>query len=473
MSRRSINRFRGLLLAVWLCSLFFSAELRAQDPANLAESARADYGLENFDWNGLSQFAEIARAEGIELKLSAELDYDQLDPEQPLLMIHPQQPVAVANLSNFIVAGGRALLADDFGASDALLERLGITRMVMPPANLPHTDFVDDNPALPIFTPAGRHPLLHGVEQLVANHPAILFNVGLPVVSFSENGGLVYDMSLGEGKVIVLADPSLLINNMLLVADNAVFARNALLYLCGDISPCKVQVLIETWKESGKYSSSSGQSENLNELQKHIDAINDAIANFARNLPLTELLYYLSLLLTLGLATYLITIFPLRRPVAYSQFISRALDNVPAPQSELDWNLARFAQPQRRFFGRRSVNYALPLAILKEIFEELFFSRLGLWPISTKNPPSPAQMGIRFGAMFLNKHPEDERDRIENEVVALLEFFEKIPSRHRILLDSEAYFGERDLLKAYRRTQKILHLMGLKEEYERRTRNHA
>lgn len=433
----------------------------------------SDYSLTNSDWNGLSQLTELARAENIELKLVSNIDFQKLPLEQPILIIHPQQPVVISNLINFVFAGGRILLADDFGTSDALFDRLAVSRAQIAPANLPHYEFVDNNPAFPIFKPTGRHPLLNNVETLVANRPAVLFNVGSPVVSFADHGGLVYDMSLGDGKVILLSDPSMLINNMLLVADNSAFAKNALRYLCADVSPCTILVVLETWTESGSFTALNNTSEHKSELQKHIDNINQAISNLSKDLPLTQLLYYLSILLTLGLIAYLATVFSLRRPAAYSKFIARTLDSSPTSPGELEWNIARFTNPHKTFFVKRAVNYALPMAILKEIFEDLFFTHLGLSPISPQNHQSSAQLAIRFGARVLNAYPEDERDKLENELVELLDTFASIPARHRVFFDSEAYFSERDLLNTYRKAQKILNIMGLKDEYERRTSTSA
>ncbi len=465
MSLRPSQIFARCLMPIALLILICApGELRAQS---------RDYRLANTDWNGLSQLTELARAENIELKLVSNIDFQKLKTQQPIFIIHPQQPFAVSNLTNFVFAGGRILLADDFGTSDALFDRLAISRVQMAPANLPHSEFVDNNPAFPIFKPTGRHPLLNDVQQLVANRPAVLFNVGSPVVSFSENGGLVYDMSLGDGKVILLGDPSMLINNMLFVADNAAFAKNALRYLCADITPCTILVALETWTESGNFTPPTDPTEHKSALQTHIDNINQAIANLPKNLLLADLLYYLSILLTLGLIAYLATVFSLRRPAAYSQFIARTLDSTPTSPSELDWNIARFTNPHKTFFIKRAVNYALPMAILKEIFEELFFTKLGIWPLPTQNPPSTAQLGIRFGARILNGYPEDQRDQLENEVVELLDIFATIPARHRVFFDSEAYVSERDLLNSYRKAQKILTVMGLKEEYERRTSTSA
>ena len=62
-------------------------------------------------------------------------------------------------------------------------------------------------------------------------------------------------------------------------------------------------------------------------------------------------------------------------------------------------------------------------------------------------------------------------ERAERQVRDLLATYARIPTRHRVFLDSDAYFSERDLIKIYRQTRDILRHMGLEQEYERRTRD--
>lgn len=427
------------------------------------------YGVNDADWTGLRDFAELARAEGVELGASNVLDLGALDPAEPLVIFYPQQPLDVESLAGFVIDGGRIVLADDFGHSDAFLQRLSIARRAVSPMNLPHQAFVGGNPAFPLFEPRGRHPLLEEVDRLVANHPAVLFNVGGPVVAFDESGGLVYDMTLGEGKVIVIADPSMFINHMLGVADNAALARNALHYACREQRPCRAQLLSGTWQERGHYHQQSGERRHLEQdLRAQIDELNAKMRSIIEGLPVGDLLYYLSLLLVGGLAAYLATIFPLRRPRAYSRYIQDCLASAPAPQSEFDWNMERFGKSEE---GR--VNYALPLAILKEVFEEMFLSAMGLWPSRSHERPNVEALGRAFVERYLPDASAAERRRVEREVVDVLATFAGIPTRHRVFLDSDAYFGERDLIRIYRRAMELLRIMGLEEEYERRTRSLA
>ncbi|MEM1349561.1 MAG: DUF4350 domain-containing protein, partial [Myxococcota bacterium] len=168
-----------------------------------AQEGGLEYDPTSTDWNGLSDLMTLVGAEGVEVVLHEELDYGQLEVDQPIVLVYPGSALQIGSLERYVIRGGRMLLADDFGASDGFLERLDLSR-VMPSGTLPHDEYADQNPALPILRPGGMHPLLEGVEVVVANHPAVLYNVGGPVVPYSVDGGLVYDMNLGEGKVVAL-----------------------------------------------------------------------------------------------------------------------------------------------------------------------------------------------------------------------------------------------------------------------------
>jgi hypothetical protein len=60
---------------------------------------------------------------------------------------------------------------------------------------------------------------------------------------------------------------------------------------------------------------------------------------------------------------------------------------------------------------------------------------------------------------------------MRQQLTELLATFAQVPTRHRVFLDSDTYFSERDLLRVHKRSLEILDIMGLKEEYERRTRS--
>ena len=426
-----------------------------------ARAASPDYDVESSQWNGMSGLLQYAEGLGHALEPTDTLDYGELDTDQRLIIVYPKQELAVDELAEFVIDGGRVLLADDFGESGSFLERLDIDRQTRPRGDLPHGEFVEDNGALPILSPSGVHPLLEEVSTVVANHPAVLDHAGGPVVPYEKRGGLVFDMNLGAGKVIVFGDASLLINHMLQVADNRALAQNAVRYLCEDVESCRPKLLVGRFEQTGDYASTD---ESDSAIDRFAENFNEAVASIQRQIPSSPLLYYLAIILAGGLGLYLATVFSVRPARRYSQYIDEALQDVPAPQSEFEWNVSRFGA------SRRETNFALPLSILKEIFEELFLKELDHWERKREERPAVVRLAREFRNQYLGDRPPREQDKIEREVREVLATFAKIPTRHRVFLDSDAYFSDSDLIKLYRRTMRILEIMGLEEEYERRTR---
>ncbi len=418
-----------------------------------------DYEPTNAEWNGLSDFVDMAEALGTPMKYGEPLDWDTVDIEDPIILVYPSQEIDAASFSKFVVEGGRVVIADDFGESQNLLARLEITRVSPSPGSLPHEKFVGGNQALPKLTTKGRHPLLPGVDSIVANHPSVISNIGGPVVSFDAGGGLVYDMNLGRGKVIVVSDASIFINQMLVAGDNRTFARNVLTYACNDPLVCNPRLFSKAFEEKGRY----GDLDDDSDVVDSIDALNDALSTALERLPAREFLYWVSLLLAIGLGAYLVTVFPLRRTRRYSAYVTDFIDAIPTPQGEFDWNLSRFGT------GARTMNYALPMAILKEHFEELFLGAFGLWPSKASERPGVERLAQDYVARYWAGASSAEQDRIERETVELLATFAQLPPRNRVFLDDDARFRDVDLLKCHRRAMAILERMDLKDEYERRT----
>ncbi len=466
----------GLLVATlvaWAPAAW--AQPAPQAEADAPELKDGEYAPDNGDWNGLRDFLVLAESEGVTVNVVDTLDYDAITTDQPVIIVYPRQRLRSESLARFVIDGGYVLLADDFGESRDFLDRLDIERIAPLRGTLPHNEFLQNNPALPLVRARGVHPLLEDVQVVVANHPAVLYNVGGPVLAYSEDGGLVYDMNLGEGKAVVVADPSMLINHMLTLADNGQLWHNALGYLCEGQTPCTITMAVGDFEQVGAWGSDGGLLGGQEEVLESVSAFNDGLDSFMQDLPAEQLFYYLSILLAVGLGIYLYTIFPARQTRPYSAYVSDTQEKTHPPQSEFDWNLARFAQ------GPAAMNYALPVSILKEIFEELFLRELGFWEEDLdedergagKDRPKIRELGDIFAERFLeDRHPPDEVRRIKGDLIDLLATFARVPTRHRVFLDSDTYFSERDLLKIHDRATHLLDIMGRRQAYERRTRSH-
>lgn len=430
--------------------------------------SRQDYGLAHQDWNGLSDLAILAQSEGMELEFLTTFDYGALDLEEPLLIIYPNQELRADSLARFVIDGGRVILADDFGQSESFLKRLDIDRQTPDRGGLPHQVFFENNPALPVLRAQGTHPLLTDVDFIIANHPAVLYNVGGPVLKYTEDGGLVYDMNLGEGKVVVIGDASLFINHMLSVADNESLIRNAFSYVCkvSTRPRCRVRVLVGDFAQTGTYGSSEDLLGDREEVSLKIEELNETIRSIMEQLPASKLFYYLAILIAAGLVAYLAAIFPLRKTRPYSAYVQDTLRAVHQPQGEFDWNLARYANVSG------ATNYALPISILKEIVEELILKKMGLWEKRGIERATVSEIVQRFVKDYLASYPPDLQRKLEKKMTNLLATFASVPTRQRIFLDSDTFFGERDLIALHEDSMEILDIMELKESYERRIRLH-
>ena len=208
--------------------LFLARAAGAQEPR--------DYDPASTAWNGLSTLVDLARAEGVTLEPVEVVQFQSLRPGDGLFIVYPESPLPDSDILRFLAAGGRVAIADDFGTAAPLLERLRIHRSDGPP---PSEDTLHGNRELPIARPRAAHPLTDGVDSLVTNHATYLASTGEtpvePAFDFgSPERAAVIAGAVGDtrtGRIAILSDPSVLINNMLEHPGNRRFARNLLTYL--------------------------------------------------------------------------------------------------------------------------------------------------------------------------------------------------------------------------------------------------
>lgn len=229
------------------------------------------------------------------------------------------------------------------------------------------------------------------------------------------------------------------------------------------------------FEQTGSWGNEDDILGNKEEISEKIASFNESLDDMMQRLPAEQLFYYLGIMLSLGLILYLYTIFPMRRTRPYSAYLSDAQASTHPPQSEFDWNLSRFVH------GASAMNYALPVSILKEVFEELFLREMGFWEGGDKNGasgqeqeaprPKVPELAEMFAERYMDVYTMEQKRKMRQQLTELLATFAQVPTRHRVFLDSDTYFSERDLLRIHKRSLEILDIMGLKEEYERRTRS--
>ncbi|MEO8877548.1 MAG: DUF4350 domain-containing protein [Polyangiaceae bacterium] len=206
----------------------------------------APFDLLGTDWEGCSDFLRIGREELSDTRIVAtdRIDYSTLTPEDSLILLHPEKTLDVMSLTRFMHAGGRVILLDDYGTGDALLEHFDLERIAVP--EHPNQE-LRHNPSFAIATPAGLHAVVTDVDRVVTNHPTGLKHPGLsPVLKIVGTNGdpdvlIAVAGQVSNGRLLVVGDPSIVINSMLRYPGNKAFAKGLIRYAGDD----------DTWGKRG------------------------------------------------------------------------------------------------------------------------------------------------------------------------------------------------------------------------------
>ncbi len=225
-------------------------------------AAAVPFDLLGTDWEGCADFLRLAREELGDTRIVAtdRIDYATLTPEDSLILLHPEKTLDVQSLTRFMHAGGRVILLDDYGTGDALLEHFDLERIPVPehPAQeLRH------NSELAIAVPAGLHAVVTDVDRVVTNHPTGLKHPGLsPVLKIAGTNGdpdvlIAVAGQVSNGRLLVVGDPSIVINSMLRYPGNKAFAKGLVRYAADDDTWGKrgghVFVLADAFDETGSF----------------------------------------------------------------------------------------------------------------------------------------------------------------------------------------------------------------------------
>ena len=194
----------------------------------------APFDLAGSDWEGCAELVRLARAElgPTRVVATSEIDFHELKPDDGLLLLYPEKGLDVDELSKFMRAGGRVVMLDDFGRGDSLLRHFGMERVASPrrPA-----EFLRRNPQLALAEPASAHPVVSEVSRVVTNHPTGLSHPDLsPVLKIRGNGEpdviVAVAGAVGQGRLLAVGDPSIVMNSMLRYGGNKSFARGLVRY---------------------------------------------------------------------------------------------------------------------------------------------------------------------------------------------------------------------------------------------------
>jgi len=233
-------------------------------------STSADFSIFNSGWNGTSKLAILTykagkfvpdfqvKSSGTEITVSQlGLDEINLDPAtSSLVVIGPGKAFTSAEgriVGDFVRNGGKLLLADDFGTGNSLLIGMGATsrfsnQLVMDLA-------FEKQPEFSVVYDLRTDSITKNVSTLLLNYPSSLTIGGdTEAIAFSSiaswldtNGNRLQEWGeprgpfpiaarerFGAGSILLLSDPSVLINGMAAHMDNEIFGVNLIDDVCNE-----------------------------------------------------------------------------------------------------------------------------------------------------------------------------------------------------------------------------------------------
>ncbi|MCU0799999.1 MAG: hypothetical protein MUC62_10070 [Candidatus Thermoplasmatota archaeon] len=246
-------------------------------------SSNADFSIYNTGWNGCSSLGRTVYGTGtfmptIDVSGSTE-EYvvhtslpdieTKLEPlESALLFLGPDSPFSKEEggfVHRFLIRGGLVLLADDFGSGSGLLSMLNTTTTISGQRMVSLA--FEKSGDFSVASDMAVHPVTEGVSMVLLNHPSTIVPSPLAraLVNSSHSSWLDIDADdrldtdepkgpfplltiepYGRGELMVLSDPSIMINQMQGPMNGSILVRNIVAYLA---SGRKVLVMDETHRD--------------------------------------------------------------------------------------------------------------------------------------------------------------------------------------------------------------------------------
>ncbi len=230
----------------------------------------ADFSIYNSGWNGCSRLAvrtydtgrftpnlELESGEDMEIVQRDITSYDLEPARSTFVILGPKRNFdsqEIDYLHNFLIEGGNVLLADDVGTGNSLLESLDGTssRFVKDPV----LDLsFEKKPHFVVAYDLREHHITNNVSHILMNKPtsiepdqnatSLIYTSRASWLDKNRNG--IWDQNepkggfpvlsvepYGRGSLILLSDPSILINSMRDKLDNGIFTNNLLGYISRD-----------------------------------------------------------------------------------------------------------------------------------------------------------------------------------------------------------------------------------------------
>ena len=226
----------------------------------LFNTTKEDFSTSNTAWNGASDAKTLASSDGYATRSVFALSEIGTSGDGVLFMLNPNRSVGftaddASTLQSFVRNGGVLVLANDFGNGNAVLNGLGVSAVRFNGSLLEDNVSKGVDAAHPLITDVNTSGLTAGVHELYFNYGTTLDVSGTNVTVLARSAPTSYlvapaggkatvnattgvhpvlaTLDYGNGRIVLLSDPSVFINNMLGQADNQQLLTSMLANLTG------------------------------------------------------------------------------------------------------------------------------------------------------------------------------------------------------------------------------------------------
>lgn len=224
----------GIVIISAICILFFPSE--------------QGFMRSNSLWNGMTQFYQDYSA----IPMDSFNELPELSQEKTLVSIpcRPLKEDELERVERFVSEGGRLLLMDDFGKGNQLLRHFDVVPrfsgdMLLDPL------FCHKNLKIPRVTDFSLSIEQSGVQSILLNHATVLTGTDPTQVLARSSDKSFLDIDrdgqesnadpkgpfpvaakteMAKGEIILISDPSILINSMISKDDNRLFLNHLIGY---------------------------------------------------------------------------------------------------------------------------------------------------------------------------------------------------------------------------------------------------
>jgi hypothetical protein len=230
----------ALIAAVVIVALLISVPI--------LNTTKEDFSTYNTAWNGASDAKALASSDGYTTSSVLALSEIGTSGHGVLFMLNPNSSVGfsasdASTLQSFVRNGGVLVLANNFGNGNAVLSGLGVLGEARFNGSLLEDNVSKGvNAALPLITDVTASGLTAGVHELYFNYGTALDVSGTNVTVLARSAPTSYllapgggnatvnattgahpvlaTLDYGNGRIVLLSDPSVFSNDMLGQADN-------------------------------------------------------------------------------------------------------------------------------------------------------------------------------------------------------------------------------------------------------------